>query len=167
MFIIVSVNNKYASRIATERGFIMTVYEVLNKAIEKETVDFTKYELIFALANQEVFDVNDSDTAKVANLNVRRNYVNIRDIETKDSVVQLWGWVRQGVVVIEVRKRLRAKLDLNSLKTFKECDRDKNDNYIVKDSKTAQLMMKTIFDRLNKASVTATETATAQETATA
>jgi hypothetical protein len=135
----------------------MTVYEVLNKAIEKEYVDFNKYELMFALANQEVFDVKDNETAKIANKEVRKNYICIRDIETKDSVLQLWGWARKGAVVVEVRKTLRKKLDLNSLKTFKECERDKNDNYITKDIKTALLMTKTVFDRLTKASTTATE----------
>ena len=144
----------------------MTVYDILNKSIDKQQIDFNKYELMFALANQECFDVNDKETAKTANLNVRRNYVNIRDIETKDSVIQLWGWVRQGAVVIEIRKRLRKALKLNELKTFKECERDKNDNYVVRDEKIALSMMKIITDRLNKATATATET-TETETATA
>lgn len=145
----------------------MTVYDVLNKAVDKNMIDFSKYELMFALKNQEVFDVVDSDSAKIANKEVRKNYVCIRDIETKDSVIQLWGWIRKGVVVVEVRKSLRKTLDISSLKSFVSKEKDKNDNYICVNVNDAVSLMKIVFDRLNKNSTTATEQATATETATA
>ena len=128
-----------------------TVYDVLNKAIDKNLIDFNKYELMFALASQEVYKIDDIHDVHKANEQVRKNYVCIRDIETKDSVIQLWGWIRKGVVVVEIRKRLRKALELNELKTFSDCERDKNDNYICKDLKTALALIKIVSDRLNKA----------------
>ena len=141
----------------------MTVYEVLNKAIEKEVIDFNKYELMFALQSQEVFDVKDAESAKVANQEVRKNYVCIRDIETKDSVIQLWGWVRKGVVVVEVRKRLAKTLDINSLKSFTACELDKNKNFICTDVQQALTLVKVVFNRLSKNSTNASEKAEQSE----
>ena len=135
----------------------MTVYDVLNKAVEKNVIDFNKYELMFALQSQEVFDVKDVESAKVANQEVRKNYVCIRDIETKDSVIQLWGWIRKGVVVVEVRKRLAKTLDINSLKSFTSCELDKNKNFICTDVQQALTLMKVVFNRLSKNSTNASE----------
>lgn len=158
-------NNEIKKNIYNNASY--TVYDVLNKSIDKNVIDFAKYEFMFALRNQEIFDVNDSDSAKVASKEVRKNYVCIRDVETKDSVIQLWGWKNKGVVVVELRKRLAKTLDVNTLKSFSDCDLDKNSNFICKDLQTACLLVKIAFDRLNKNSkATATET-TAKATATA
>lgn len=158
-------NNEIKKNIYNNDSY--TVYDVLNKSIDKNIIDFAQYELMFALRNQEIFDVNDSDSAKLANKEVRKNYVCIRDIETKDSAIQLWGWKNKGVVVVELRKRLAKTLDVNTLKSFTDCDLDKNNNFICKDLKTACALVKIAFDRLNKNSkATATEqTAQATETA--
>ena len=141
-----------------------TVYDVLNKSIDKNIIDFDKYELIFAFASQEVYKIDDIHDVHKANEQVRKNYVCIRDIETKDSVVQLWGWKNKGVVVVELRKRLAKALDVNTLKSFTNCELDKNKNFICKDLQTAVNLVKITFDRLNKNTATATEsTATESE----
>ena len=155
-------NNETKKNIYDNNAY--TVYDVLNKSIDKNLIDFEKYELLFALQSQEVFDVNDSDSAQLANKSVKANYICIRDIETKDSTIQLWGWKNKGVVVVELRKRLAKALDVNTLKSFTNCELDKNKNFICKDLQTAVNLVKITFDRLNKNTATATEsTATESE----
>lgn len=128
---------------------------------------------IFCLQSQEIFDVCDAESARLANAKEQfySNYVRLES-DDDSSVLQFWGKAKRGVngeVIIEIRKRIYDMLDCDSLKIFRESRHEKykgveQHRLIVVDNVSDGVkVVRAFLDRLNRKRTNSDSTTVKQE----
>lgn len=119
----------------------------VNAVLEALTLDTKKFEVIRCYDNEEFNEVQT----------IRKSYANIRETDTKRSVIKLWG--HKTFVTVEASKMLRKKEQINiDKKIYKEKTLDKNNNYVCDSVKDATALTKDFLQQVEKMNTaTATE----------
>jgi len=96
-------------------------YDILNQLYDSGFMTQHNLRHLMCLQNQEVFDVDSAEKARIANAS-EQLYPNYVRIESDDdsSLVQLWGKPKRGIVIVEFRKRLFDMVECDKVKLFRE-----------------------------------------------
>jgi len=145
---------KDTTKKATEKKATATL-DVAN-VLKSLKYDTTRFEVIRVYDNEEFLDVKKED---------RKAYANIRETDTKRSVIKLWG--HKEFVTVQCSKMLCKKEQINvEKKVYTEKERDKNNNYICNTTATAIALANDFLKQVDSmliATATATEKTTEAE----
>ena len=129
--------------VATETKATTNEFLTVSNVFNALTVNADKFEIIQKYDKDE-FNVNEKDKA---------SYANIRETDTKRSVIKLWG--HKTYVTVECSKMLRKKELINvDKKLYTDKKQDKNSNYICDSIKDAIALSKDFLAQVEKMNVT-------------
>lgn len=131
----------------------------ISEVLKALKFDPKRFEVIRVYDNEEFLDPKKDD---------RKAYANIRETDTKRSVLKLWG--HKSHIAVEASKSLRKREAIDVSKKCYKTDMDRNNNYICTTAASAITLSNDFLkqvDGLLAQSATATEKKAKQKELTA